>query len=114
MKLKALRITLTLFYAIFALIGIVSVVLGKLPFYFIIVITAYLSTAAALNSKGGKFARITAFVVSELFIIIGLLFIALVISTFFNHEYDNLTPVILATFGIVGAATFISLRKITI
>ncbi len=88
--------------------------MGKIPFYSLIIAIAYLSVAAALNKKGGIVTRIISYIVSGVFMVCGLLFLALIVSTFFNNAYDYLTPTVLAIFGVVGISTFICLRKLAV
>jgi hypothetical protein len=102
---------LTAFFFIFAAIGLAFFLMGELPFYSLLIVVAFLAVIAALYRKGGNLTRVIAFIVSGIFIGFGLLFIALIISTFFNQEYDNITAVVLAILGLVGISTFSCLRK---
>ncbi|MEW6983022.1 hypothetical protein AAD001_10280 [Colwelliaceae bacterium 6471] len=106
-----LSIVLTAFFCLFAAIGLGAFLMGKIPLYSLIIVVAYICVAAALNRKGGSIIRIIAYIVSFIFMGCGLLFIALVVSLFFNNAYDYITPIVLATFGIVGTSTFICFRK---
>jgi hypothetical protein len=113
-QLRVLRLILTAFFSLFTVIGIGAFIMGKIPFYSLIMAIAYLCVAAALNKKGGNVTRIIAYIVSGIFMVCGLLFIALVVSTFFNNAYDYLTPIVLAVFGVVGISTFTCLRKLAL
>ncbi len=109
-----LRLVLTAFFSLLAAIGLGAFLMGKVPFYSLIIVGAYICVVAALNTKGNRLVRIIAYIVSVKFMAFGLLFIALVVSLFFNNAYDHITPIVLATFGIVGTSTFICLRKTTV
>jgi hypothetical protein len=104
---------LTAFFLVFAVIVLGAFVKGMLPSYALFVVAAYFSVSAALNQKGGSLTRVIAFIVSGIFVGFGLLFIALIVSTFFNHEYDNITSVVLALCGLVGISTILCLRAST-
>jgi hypothetical protein len=110
-KLKILSIILTFFFALFAAISIAAVLMATLPYYSLFIAPACVFVAMALNNLGGSITRTIAFMVSAILIGFGLLFIALIVSTFFNHEYDNITPAVLASFGLVGIFTFLCLNK---
>ena len=106
-----LSIVLTAFFSLLAVIGLCFFLMGKVPFYSLIIVVANICVAIALNEQGGSVIRIIAYILSMIFISCGLLFIILVVSLFFNNAYDYITPIVLATLGIVGTSTFICLRK---
>ena len=109
--MKFLRIILTAFYSIFATFGIASIVMGNASPFASIVVLAYIAVAAALNLKGGKFVRWVAYGLSVLFIVLGILSLAMFVSTLFGQEFDRVFLYVFAVFGVLGLSTFISLKK---
>ncbi|MBF7074573.1 hypothetical protein ISG33_14300 [Glaciecola sp. MH2013] len=109
--MKFLRAVLSGLYCIFAAIGVASIVMGSAPPFAAIFVVAYVTVAAALNLKGGKVARWVAYGLSVLFMVLGLLSLAMFVSSFFGQEFDNLLLYVLVVFGIVGFGTFISLKE---
>lgn len=85
--------------------------MGTVSPYAIFMVFAYLAVAAALNGKGGKLTRWIAFGLSGVFVSLGILSFAMFVSTFLGHEYDRLSPVLLAIFGVLGLITFWGLKN---
>ncbi|QBY05905.1 hypothetical protein E2K93_16725 [Thalassotalea sp. HSM 43] len=109
--MKVLNILLTALFCIFAALGLASIILGKLSPYALVIVVLYLGTAAALNNKGGKLALVLCYICVGLFIACGLLALTMFMSTFFGHEYDAISPVVFALFGIIGVLTLVLVRQ---
>ncbi|MBE1299307.1 MAG: hypothetical protein GJ680_05300 [Alteromonadaceae bacterium] len=85
--------------------------LNILPMYFLILAVLSLSVPGAICYPDRRWLRYPAYFICSLFMLCGVLFITMMVSTFFNHEYDSLSPIILASLGVLGAISFFSLRR---
>ncbi len=85
-----------------------------MPIYLLPVALPFICLAFALNGKGGLIVKILGYATSSLLAFCALLVFVMFVSTFFNHEYDSLSPVILVVLGFLGILSIICLRKLGI
>lgn len=110
--MNILNAVLTGIYIIVAAVIIIIVISNIMPIHLLPVALPFIFLAFALNGKGGLMVKICGYVTASLLAFCALLVFVMFVSTFFNHEYDSLSPVILVVLGILGILSIISLRKL--
>lgn len=111
--MNILRVVLATIFIVLAVIVSRAVYTGILPYHFLIVVVALLLAVFALRDKGGMPVRMTGYLVSVVFILLGILSLIMVLSTFFGHEYDPYTPIVTAALGLIGILNVVVLRNTT-
>lgn len=109
--MKVIRDCLVAVFSFLAVFKCWLVISVPLPVYFSVLPLLSLTVIAALFHKGGKVIRFVALAFCCLLAFCGMLFIAMVISTFFGQEYDSVSPFLLAVLSIVGGLAFVCLKR---
>ena len=109
--MKALRITLTSLYALFAAIGIGLLFTEKASLGSLIITALYIAVALALNNKGGKVTKYLSYFTAGLLtlVILGSFYAA--IAPLIGERFDIKLLVITFIIGVIGMSTLYVLIK---
>ncbi len=110
--MNILSVVLSGVYIVVAAVIIVVVISNKMPNYLLPVTLPFICLAFALNGKGGLIVKILGYATSSFMALCAVLVFVMFVSTFFNHEYDPVSPIILVVLGCLGMLSILSLRKV--
>ena len=110
--MSVIRIILTLVFAVFAVIGIVTFLQGKVPASAIIFSIAYILTALALNQKGGALTKYVAYFTGFILCIGFLIAVYVLIQQMTGHKFELVLFGGGLFMGLIGIETIQQLRNI--
>lgn len=110
--MKVLRIILTGIFSILVAVGLVSIVLGKVPLGSMILVLAYLAVGFGLNGKGGKPVRYISIFVGGILSLFLLATIFTAISPLLGEKFDLMLFLASLLIGLIGIATTYCVVKI--
>ena len=110
--MKVLRIILTGIFSILVAVGLVSVVLGKVPIGSVIILLTYVAVGMGLNGKGGKPVRYISISVGGVLSLFLLAAIYSAISPLLGDEFDLMLFIVSLLIGLISLGTTYCIVKL--
>lgn len=110
--MKVLRIILTGVFSILVAVGLVSVILGKVPIGSVIILLAYVAVGMGLNGKGGKPVRYISIFVGGVLSLFLLAAIYSAVSPLLGENFDLMLFIASMLIGLIGLGTIYCIVKL--